>query len=382
MRLKIDKNTFMKGWQIAERVVSTKSTIGYLSGILCIAEGNTPALLATDLKTSISTLIEGVTVEEPGRAILPTKVLGELFKKIPASEFTVEVKDGKGKLLAGRNKYKFTTYPAEDFPVIPSSKDASDFVTLEAGELQRVIDEGGIAGSMGEEFPKYLGAELLQIKDGEFRCVSTDGRRLSLSKSYIETTNKEQDMLLPLGATKELLRILGTMNADSSVKIMVDGALGYFTTDTLEFSVRRVESTFPNYERILSPNTTTSLQIDRSRFISALERVDVVVRENNHMVVLNLSPGGDLRLTGRAADVGEVSEIEEGIIKGESLRVAFNVAYLIEGLKAFHGEQAFLTFNGQEGQMMMLRPNESDFLYMLMPIKLKSSDLDGLEEED
>lgn len=382
MRLKINKSTFMKGWQIAERIVSTKSTIGYLSGILCVAEDDKPTLLATDLKTSISTLIDGVTIEEPGRAILPTKVLGELFKKVPTTEFTVEVKDGKGKLLAGRNKYKFSTYPADDFPVIPSSKNASDFVTLEATELQRVIDEGGIAGSMGEEFPKYLGAELLQIKDGEFRCVSTDGRRLSLSKSYIEKTQaREQDMLLPLGATKELLRILGSMGPDSKVKIMIDGALGYFITDTLEFSVRRVESTFPNYERILSPNTTTSLQIDRSQFISALERVDVVVRENNHMVVLNLSPGGDLRLTGRAADVGEASEIEEGIIKGESLKVAFNVAYLIEGLKAFHGEQAFLTFNGQEGQMMMLRPNESDFLYMLMPIKLKSSDLDGLEED-
>ncbi|NCC97929.1 MAG: DNA polymerase III subunit beta, partial [Synergistales bacterium] len=83
---------------------------------------------------------------------------------------------------------------------------------------------------------------------------------------------------------------------------------------------------------------------------------------------------------GRAPDVGEAREVIDGMIKGEPLKVAFNVNYMIDGLKAFHGDSVSLSFNGQEGQMMMLRPNESDFLYMLMPMKLKSSDLDGLED--
>ncbi len=381
MRLTVDKNIFMKSWQMAERVSAAKSPLNVISGILLSAEGEETTLLATDLKTSIKTSVEGVTIQEPGKAVFPVKVVGELFKKAPTSIFEIEIDDnGKGLLISGRNRYRFSTYPYEEFPKLPSSSGASPFCEIGKEELQRIMDEGGIAGNMGEEFPKYLGAELLQVKNGEFHCVSTDGRRLSLSKAYVDREFKDQDMLLPLASVREFLRILGGINAEDNVRISIDGALGYFSCGNIDFSVRRVESTFPNYERILSPNTTTTLEVDRSQFISALERVDVVVRDSTRMVVLILSPGGDLLLWGRAPDVGEAREVIDGMIKGEPLKVAFNVNYMIDGLKAFHGDSVSLSFNGQEGQMMMLRPNESDFLYMLMPMKLKSSDLDGLED--
>lgn len=381
MRLTIEKNTFMKSWQMAERISSSKSPLNAISGILLSAEKDKTTLFATDLKTSIKTSVEGIIVEESGKAVFPVKVVGELFKKAPTSIFEINVdENGKGLLISGRNRYRFSTYSWEDFPKLPSSSGASHFCDIGKDELQRILDEGGIAGNMGEEFPKYLGAELLQVKDGEFHCVSTDGRRLSLSKAYVDKESKNQDMLLPLSSVREFLRILGGISSENQIKISIDGALGYFSSEGLEFSVRRVESTFPNYERILSPNTTTTLEVDRSQFIAALERVDVVVRDNTKMVVLILSPGGDLLLWGRAPDVGEAREIVDGIIKGETLKIAFNVNYMIDGLKAFHGERVSLSFNGQEGQMMMLRPNESDFLYMLMPMKLKSSDLDGLND--
>nr|WP_321501201.1 DNA polymerase III subunit beta [uncultured Dethiosulfovibrio sp.] len=381
MKLTIDKHIFMKAWQMAERVSASKSPMNVISGILLDSEGEKTTLLATDLKTSIKTYVEGITVKEPGKTVFPVKVVGELFKKASTSIFDIEVDEsGKGLLISGRNRYRFSTYPWEEFPKLPSSSGASSFCEISKEELQRILDEGGIAGNMGEEFPKYLGAELLQIKNGEFHCVSTDGRRLSLSKAYVDKGSKDQDMLLPLSSIREFLRILSSVEVESNIKISLDGALGYFSSDNIEFSVRRVESTFPNYERILSPNTTTTLEIDRSQFISALERVDVVVRDNTRMVVLILSPGGDLHLWGKAPDVGEAREVVDGIIKGEPLKVAFNVGYMIDGLKAFHGDSVSLSFNGQEGQMMMLRPKESDFLYMLMPMKLKSSDLDGLDE--
>ena len=381
MKLSIDKNLFMKSWQMAERISSPKSPLNVISGILMTADNESTTLLATDLKTSIKTSVEGITVKEPGKTVFPVKIVGELFKKAPTSIFEIEVdENGKGLLISGRNRYRFSTYPWGEFPQLPSSSGANHFCDISKDELHRILDEGGIAGNMGEEFPKYLGAELLQVKSGEFHCVSTDGRRLSLSKAYVDKELRDQDMLLPLGSVKEFLRILSNINQEKDIKVSIDGSLGYFICENIEFSVRRVESTFPNYERILSPNTTTTLEIDRSQFISALERVDVVVRDSTRMVVLILSPGGDLHLWGKAPDIGEAREIVDGMIKGEPLKVAFNVGYMIDGLKAFHGDSVSLSFNGQEGQMMMLRPNESDFLYMLMPMKLKSSDLDGLDD--
>jgi DNA polymerase-3 subunit beta len=85
---------------------------------------------------------------------------------------------------------------------------------------------------------------------------------------------------------------------------------------------------------------------------------------------------------GKAPETGAVEEILEGKIEGEPLTVAFNVGFLLDGLKALYGDRAFVSFNGPEGQMTMLRPGETDFLYMVMPIKLTENDLSFEEKEE
>ncbi len=375
MKLEITQNVFMKYWTMAERVTGTKSTMATLASILCEADENGVTLNATDLKTTIRIKAEGVNVLEPGTAILPLKVVGELFKKIAVSPFTVEVQDEKGTITAGRSHYSFTTYMVADFPELPSPRAAEEFTRVPAGELGRVLAEGSIAGAPNEDFPKYLSGGLLQISGGELRVVATDGRRLSLSKTLVQNSGEAdelREMLLPLKSLDEYKSVLASMPPDQEVEVLQDGAVTYFNVPGVQYSVRCIDSKFPNYERILSNTSTTQLKAERASFLSALDRINVVVSDSSRMVLLTLSPGAAMGLTGRAPEVGEANESVDAEIDGEPLKVAFNVGYLIAGIKAFHGSEVSLSFNGSEGQMMISRPEGEDFIYMLMPIKLKS----------
>ena len=365
----------MKYWTMAERVTGTKSTMATLASILCEADENGVTLNATDLKTTIRIKAEGVNVLEPGTAILPLKVVGELFKKIAVSPFTVEVEDEKGTITAGRSHYSFTTYMVADFPELPSPRAAEEFTRVPAGELGRVLAEGSIAGAPNEDFPKYLSGGLLQISGGELRVVATDGRRLSLSKTLVQNSGEAdelREMLLPLKSLDEYKSVLASVPPDQEVEVLQDGAVTYFNVPGVQYSVRCIDSKFPNYERILSNTSTTQLKAERASFLSALDRINVVVSDSSRMVLLTLSPGAAMGLTGRAPEVGEANESVDAEIDGEPLKVAFNVGYLIAGIKAFHGSEVSLSFNGSEGQMMISRPEGEDFIYMLMPIKLKS----------
>ena len=375
MKLEITQNVFMKYWTMAERVTGTESTMATLASILCEADENGVTLNATDLKTTIRIKAEGVNVLEPGTAILPLKVVGELFKKIAVSPFTVEVEDEKGTITAGRSHYSFTTYMVADFPELPSPRAAEEFTRVPAGELGRVLAEGSIAGAPNEDFPKYLSGGLLQISGGELRVVATDGRRLSLSKTLVQNSGEAdelREMLLPLKSLDEYKSVLASVPPDQEVEVLQDGAVTYFNVPGVQYSVRCIDSKFPNYERILSNTSTTQLKAERASFLSALDRINVVVSDSSRMVLLTLSPGAAMGLTGRAPEVGEANESVDAEIDGEPLKVAFNVGYLIAGIKAFHGSEVSLSFNGSEGQMMISRPEGEDFIYMLMPIKLKS----------
>ena len=211
--------------------------------------------------------------------------------------------------------------------------------------------------------------------------VSTDGKRLSLSKFPCEVS-KDEDMLLLAPALKELGKITAGCGEDEMVKILTDGATTWFVLEKIEFSVRRVESTFPKFEKILNTDVVTTLRIESENLISSLERVDIIAKTTPaHIMAMSLNPNGELKITARAPEFGTASETLNAEIGGSSLQIGFNVAYFLDGLKAIGKEVAVIEFSGEEGQTRMKREGSDDFLYMLMPARLSTQDIMTEEEQ-
>lgn len=371
MKLLVDKAKFLKSWNMTERSAGHRSTISVLSGVKCEASDEGVFLKATDLKTSINCVADGVEVSTAGSAIFPVKIIGEFFKKAPGESFTIGVEKGKATVISGNSIYTFSTYPVSEFPKLPSSKNAQPFFRVSCGDLRRFLDEGTFSGSPGEEFPQYLSAGLIQTDEEErVRIVSTDGRRLSMSQGSVTVEGEPDQVLLPLAGLRELQRAISVVETNEEIRVLKDDAQVYFLTENMEFSVRRVESRFPPYEKVLSSDRTSWLTIDRELFIETLERAEVIVRDFSRMVVFMISPGGSLKIQAKAPEVGEAFEEIPGECDGEPLKIAFNVRYLLEGLRALHGSVAHLSFNGPNGQMTLSRPREDSFMYILMPITL------------
>ncbi|MCX7829301.1 MAG: DNA polymerase III subunit beta [Thermanaerothrix sp.] len=375
MKLEIEKSSFIKAWNMAERCAGTSSSSAASSVLIRCAGGNVE-LLATDMKTSIKCPVEGVRQDMDGEALLPVRVLGDLFKKSPESYFSISLEDGKGVMTAGRSRYRFMTYPVEEFPKIPSSSSAQEMGVISAHDLRTAIAEGAIAASMSEEYPPYLSCAYFQGDDGAMRVVSTDSRRLSYSKVPMNGQSSEA-MLLPMKAVRELDRMLASMGGETEVRMLSDGTQGYFLCREFEFSIRRVDSKFPQYERILPKSCTTFMETSRSQLLGALERLDLVVRDFNRMVAVNLSPGGSCTLRSRSPEFGEAVEEVEATIEGEPLRIAFNVRFLMEGVKGLQDSLVRLEFNGPGGHVCIKRIGSDSYLYLLAPLAIDEAELPG-----
>ncbi|MDR1740356.1 MAG: DNA polymerase III subunit beta [Synergistaceae bacterium] len=398
MKIQINRPEFIKAWQMAERVVNPKGTIPALGGIMLTAEGRRVTLSATDMRMSLRCVTGGVEADSSGSAMLPVKLLGELFKKAPEDVFTVDFKDDKGTMVAGRNKTRFTSWSAADFPDLPKIGDADLLCSVSASDLLRLLSEGSAAGSVTDEFPKYLGACLVQLKSGKLNVISTDAQRLSLSRRTVEMADREggqaepegsSDLLIPVGPLRELQRMITPFAAkdDNRIEILYDSSLAWFRfgidEERVEFSVRRVESSFPNYERLLDPNSTTSVVVNRGGLIASLERIDPVVRHRNRIVVMYVSPGAEtIRMSGKAPETGIAVERLQADSEGEAMRAGFNVGYLLDGLRSIDSENVRLNMNGEAGQLTMGRSNADDFLYILMPVRLADQDIVEEGEED
>ena len=379
VKLELERSEFLKAWQIAEKYTGNKSTMDSLEGVRITArEDNTVTLEATDLKTSVKCTAKGVNVLEPGVAVLKASTFGDMLKKTSAQTFTLETGDSRGLLNAGKSKSRFPVIPPETFPNIPESGGAEDICTLQASDLGRLINEGSAAASAPSDFPKYLGTCLLRTSDNIIMAVSTDGKRLARSKRSCDPVQKKEDLLLPSAATKDLAKIF---TGDNNVKIRADGSTVWFCLEDSEFSVRRVEASFPNFERILNNDCKTSLKISRDELIQALDRIDIIAKNTPaHLMAMLLSPDGELRIIARAPEFGTATETLEAHIEGENLQIGFNAAYFSDGLKALGAGDVLIEFSSEEGQTRMLRAEGDDYLYMLMPIRLTPQDL--LSDDD
>ena len=73
-----------------------------------------------------------------------------------------------------------------------------------------------------------------------------------------------------------------------------------------------------------------------------------------------------------AQDVGSGSESLAAVVNGEAIQIAFNVRYLIDGLKAIAADQVELHCNAPTTPVILVPVGEPGFTYLVMPVQIRS----------
>ena len=114
------------------------------------------------------------------------------------------------------------------------------------------------------------------------------------------------------------------------------------------------------------PNT---LHLGKETLIAALRRVRLLVKDNTTPVRMSMRSGGvDLKVSSQ--EVGEGSETVDGDYQGEDLTIAFNPAYLIDGIEAVAGDEVIIE-SSDATRPATIRSGEADsYRYLLMPVRV------------
>ena len=98
---------------------------------------------------------------------------------------------------------------------------------------------------------------------------------------------------------------------------------------------RTLEGTYPNYGQLIPDSFTRTFGMDRRALIAALERIAVLADQHNNVVKFSSQPeDGVVQISADAQDVGSGSESLPSNLEGDAMQIAFNVRYLLDGLKA------------------------------------------------
>jgi DNA polymerase-3 subunit beta len=109
------------------------------------------------------------------------------------------------------------------------------------------------------------------------------------------------------------------------------------------------------------------LTVDREALLEVTKRVGLLA-QNNLPVKLRLD--NELEVSAHTPDVGEGQEVVDAEYQGESLVIAFNPQFLIDGVSAMTTPR--VTIEAADGLKPALVRGEGEetYTYLLMPVRL------------
>ena len=375
MKLVCSQAELSSSLQLVSRAVAARPTHPVLANVLLTADAGTGRLSLTgfDLSLGIQTSLSA-SVATSGAITLPARLFGEIVSRMPAdSPITLSCEDGSEQveLTSLSGSYQMRGMPADDFPELPLAQ-AGTPIKLDPEVLIKGL-RATLFASSGDEAKQLLTGVHLGLDQNGLECAATDGHRLAVLRlQNASSSEAELDMTVPARSLRELERLLSSRGGSDAVSLFCDRGQVVFQWADQVLTSRSLDGTYPNYRQLIPESFGRQLQVDRKGLLSALERVAVLADQHNNVVKLTSDPAaGQLSISADAQDVGSGSEAIGAQVSGDAIQIAFNVRYVLEGLKAMGCEQVQLQCNAPTTPVVLAPQDDSSFTYLVMPVQIR-----------
>lgn len=388
MKLVCTQNSLSTSLSLVSRAVATRPTHPVLANVLLVANAETQqvSLSAFDLSLGIQTTF-AATVEAEGKLTLPAKLLTDIVSRLPEGDITLESGSDEDPsflttLTCSSGRYQVRGMSAEEFPELPTVTDGESLHLPSEAMLDGL--RGALFAASADETKQVLTGVHLTLAAEELEFAATDGHRLSV----VQTTNVDDegnraknstaedaealDVTIPAKALQELAKMLERQTG-SSVAVKLDRNQVVFEWVDQRLTSRLLEGQYPNYRQLIPRQFTHQTTVDRRLFLSSLERIAVLADQKNNIVKLSVDGTNQaMSLSVDAPDVGSGEETIPAQITGEDMAIAFNVKYLLDGLKALNTTEIQLQFNTPTSPAILTPLGGLKMTYLVMPVQVRS----------
>ncbi len=368
---------------LVSRAVPSRPSHPVLANILLSADPKTQRVSLTGFDLSLGIQMSfAAQVEEAGLLTLPAKLLTDIVSRLPDGEVTLDNSEDEAiaMLTCASGRYQVRGMGAEEYPELPALE-GNDVVNLPADALIEGLKGTLFSTSTDETKQVLTGVHLATQTDG-LEFAATDGHRLAVVQtlmiSDVEGEAKPVDLepfevTVPGKTLRELERMLQSPQSSDAIAIQFDPSQLVVEWENQRLTSRLLEGQYPNYRQLIPATFEVQLTVERRLFIGALERIAVFADQKNNIVKLTLDTvQQEVVISVDAQDVGSARESVPSQISGEGMEIAFNVRYLIDGLKAVGTSEVQMQFNTPTSPSIVTPLGGLKMTYLVMPVQIRS----------
>ncbi len=336
MKASVQQQHLAHGLAIVSKAVSPRSTLPVLANILIASDDGRLRLSATNLELGITCWIPA-TIEDAGAITVPARTFQDLVNTLSGEriELTLDPRTQTLNVRSGSSNTDIKGIDAQEFPPIPVP-DLSEGVSLNVNDFKEMIQQVVFAASTDEARPVLQGV-LLNIKEDQITMAATDGFRISVRKGLLSNpVRQEISVIIPARALTELARIATDGEQMLTMNVPPGRGQVIFHVKDAELVSQLIDGNFPDYRAIIPRSYKTHTVLSTPAFLKACKQAEIIAREGNNVVRLNILPGSDtpgvVEVSAQSEETGASQIQVDANIEGNPLLIAFNVKFLREVL--------------------------------------------------
>jgi len=365
MNISLARGELVEALSVVSRGLTSRTTLPILSGIHISAAGDAITLQATDLEVSIKTSVKA-RVDTPGQTVLPGRLLTDIARSLPEAAVTIDASSpGTASVTCGQSSFSLRTLSPEDFPKFPEVV-ADERVSLPADVFAHTVHQVARAVSRDETRPILTGV-LMTVENSSLRMVATDSYRLCVRDLIVENVMGSLEGVVPGRALDDAAKLA---TSAETVEVGVSANQVVFTFGETTFISRRIEGSFPNYRQLIPKEPGTRVVVCKDELFAAAKRVSLMVQHSAPLRLSVKTADHTLTLSASTQDVGEATEDVEITPQGEDVEIAFNHAYLLDGVSIAEAETLVLEITSPLKPGVLKHIDDESFIYLLMPVRL------------
>ena len=370
IKFSCEKVLLQSAISVASRAVAAKSSIPALEGLL-LHVGEALTVSGYNMQTGIRTTVPA-EVSGQGDIVLNARLFGDIIRRM-SDDVVVFTADDKltVHVSCGDADFDITGLSAADYPVLPVVEDEYA-LSIQQKVLREMIDQTAFAVSTNEARPVHTGA-LFEVTDMGLNVVAVDGFRLAFRREPIERIQGGAfSFVAPGSALNEVKNICG--DTEDLATVILGKRHLLFEIGATELICRRLEGEFLDYRRAIPRNNPITVIAETKDLTRSIDRVSVVISDKLKSPVRCRFEHDKIYLSAKTGN-GEAKDVCPVAGDGEGLEIGFNNRYLMEALRYAPADTVRIELNtGVTPAIIVPTEGEENFLYMVLPVRLKNAD--------
>ncbi|MDR3086177.1 MAG: DNA polymerase III subunit beta [Christensenellaceae bacterium] len=358
------RDELLSALNAALRAIPSRSPMQILENLYIRADSDGLSLTGSDLNFGVEARFSG-TIETEGEILLPGRLFGEIVRKLPAGEVSLQVNDRFTAVIrVNGSRTTLQGLSAQEYPRLPEIENAHN-IELSAEAFRDMVQQTSFAVAQDDSRPILTGC-LLEIDGETINMVALDGFRLALKTCDLLSASEAFSCVIPGRSLQEIARLIG--DGDESLTLQFSPSHAFMALGALRAAIRLLDGEFVKYRQLIPSESQTTMRVNRDALSDCVERAFLMAREGrNNLLKFSISEE-NLTISSNS-ELGDVFEQLPIISQGNPLEISFNARYISDAIKALSVEEVLFKCNTSISPCVLTPVEGEDFTFLVLPVR-------------